>query len=282
MDYEFDIEEWLPQFPLVEFHGRYSGDDITSPCDICNNEWLRRGMADQFDWGEPVPVDIFIHSLGEPENRCVTKIGGLPYRAADQPWPTTEYGRSMALIAQFNFTKSTDIVGDLPGDVLLVFGDDERGPIEPLHFEWQNAGLENLVSDLPEDQMMITPCFGNRCRTVSYPDARPTETDERYPKCNGVDVWSPYWIPQYQATQIGRAPYFIQHGDDEMPGTPLCTIASVQPDAHKPYPWVNHPEPLCPEGEWPRNDGNLMIGDLGCIFVFMDDNGNIHAGESCY
>jgi hypothetical protein len=104
----------------------------------------------------------------------------------------------------------------------------------------------------------------------------------RYPKCNGKDVWSSYWIPQYQATQIGRAPFFIQDGDDDMPGVPLCTIASVQPDAHKPFPWVNRQEPLCPENKWPGDDGNLMIGDLGCIFVFIDDDGRIHAGESCY
>jgi hypothetical protein len=45
----------------------------------------------------------------------------------------------MALLAQFNFTNSHDIVGDLPGDLLLIFGDDFDGPIEPLHFEWQTV-----------------------------------------------------------------------------------------------------------------------------------------------
>lgn len=282
MNYDFDLEEWLPRFPLTDLHGRYSGDDITSPCDICNNEWLRRGMRDQFDWGEPVPVDVFVHSFGEPENRFVTKIGGLPYRPSDSPWPTTPHGRSMALIAQFNFTNSADIVGNLPGDLLLIFGDDSDGPIEPLHFEWQNIGLSNLVSELPSDQMSISPCFGNRCRTVSFPDAAPLGSGHGYPKCNGKDVWSSYWIPQYQATQIGRAPFFIQDGDGDTPGLPLCTIASVQPDAHKPFPWVNHPEPLCPPEQWPKRGDNLMIGDLGCIFVFIDDDGRIHAGESCY
>jgi hypothetical protein len=282
MNYEFDLENWLPRFPLTDRHGHYSGDDITSPCDLCNNEWLRRGMRDQFDWGEPVPIDVFIHSVGEPENRFATKIGGLPYRPAHLQWPTTKDGRSMALIAQFNFTNSKDIIGDLPGDLLLIFGDDADGPVEPLHFEWQPLGLSNLVTKLPGDQMEITPCFGNRWRTVSYPNAKPLNMTGRYPKCNGKDVRSSYWIPQYQATQIGRAPFFIQDGDDDMPGTPLCTVASVQPDAHKPFPWVNHPEPLCSENEWPRDDGNLMIGDLGCIYVFIDDEGKIHAGESCY
>lgn len=281
MNYEFNLEEWLPRFPLEELHGQYSGDDITSPCDICNNEWLRRGMQDQFDWGEPVPVDVFIHSLGEPENRFATKIGGLPFRSSSAPWPKTRTGRSMALLAQFNFTNSRDIVGDTPGDLLLIFGDDSDGPVEPLHFEWQSLGLTDLVTAIPQDCMPISPCYGNRCRTVSFPDAAQSTADY-YPKCNGKDVWSSYWVPQYQATQIGRAPFFIQEGDDDLPGHPLCTIASVQPDAHKPNPWVNHAEPLCPEDEWPRGGNELMISDLGCIYVFLDGDGQIHFGESSY
>lgn len=283
MNYEFHLEEWLSHFPLKERHGHYSGGDITSPCDLCKVEWLRRGMVDQYDWGEPVPIDVFVMSRGEPENRYATKIGGLPYRPRNLPWPSAPSGHPLALIAQFNFTNSTDIVGTLPGDLLLVFGDDSNGPIEPLHLEWQDFGIQDLVlpADMPSDCMTITPCFGNRCRMESFPDAVRT-TDTKYPQCHGKDVWSPYWIPQLQATQIGRAPFFIQEGDDERPSQPLCTIASVQPDPHEPYPWVNVPEPLCPEGKWRRGGDELMIGDLGCIYIFIEEDGTLHAGESCY
>ncbi len=283
MNYEFHLEEWLPRFPLQEQYGHYSGDDITSPCDICNVEWLRRGLADQYDWGRPVPVDVFVMSKGEPENRFATKIGGLPYRSRNLPWPCARSGRPLALIAQFNFTNSVDIVGTLPGDLLLVFGDDSDGPVEPLHMEWQRLGIQDLVrpADLPSDRMAIAPCFGNRCRMVSYPDAI-LATDNMYPECHGKEVWSPYWIPRLQATQIGRAPYFIQRGDDSLPGQPLCTIASVQPDMHQPYPWVNVPEPLCREGEWMYGGEDLMIGDLGCIYIFIDDEETLHSSESCY
>src|ERR1700722_17944867 len=58
VNYEFVLEEWLPRFPLQMRYGHYGGDDITSPCDICNVEWLRRDMVDQYDWGRPVPVDV--------------------------------------------------------------------------------------------------------------------------------------------------------------------------------------------------------------------------------
>lgn len=283
VNYEFELEDWLPRFPLQERHGHYSGGDITSPCDICNIEWLRRGMVDQYDWGQPVPVDVFVMSKGEPENRHATKIGGLPYRPRHLPWPSAPSGRPLALIAQFNFSSSFDIVGNLPGDLLLIFGDDSDGPVRPLHMEWQNLGIEDLIepSAVPSECMKVAPCFGNRCRMISYPEAVRT-TDSKYPQCHGKDVWSPYWIPQLQATQIGRAPFFIQEGDDSLPGQPLCTIASVQPDMHQPYPWVNVPEPKCPEGKWDYSGDELMIGDLGCIYVFIEEDGTLHAGESCY
>jgi hypothetical protein len=283
VNYEFPLDDWLPRFPLRERHNRYSGGDITSPCDLCNIEWLRRGMVDQYDWGRPVPVDVFVMSKGEPENRFATKIGGLPYRPRNLPWPCTPTGRPLALVAQFNFTNSTDIVGDLPGDLLLVFGDNSGGMIQPLHMEWQSLGIQDLARpvDMPGDCMTIAPCFGNRCRMNSYPDAVRI-TDSKYPQCQGKDVWSHYCIPQLQATQIGRAPYFIQAGDDSLPGQPLCTIASVQPDKHQPYPWVNVPEPLCRKGERRFDGGELMIGDLGCIYIFIEEDGTLHSSESCY
>jgi hypothetical protein len=73
----------------------------------------------------------------------VNEIGGLPYRPANQPWPKTEDGREMTMLAQFNFTDSTDIVVKQAGDLLLIFADAE-GPLEDFHFEWQNLGLTDL------------------------------------------------------------------------------------------------------------------------------------------
>lgn len=283
MNYEFELEEWLPRFPLREKFGHYSGNDITSPYDICNIEWLRRGMVDEYAWGQSVAVDVFVMSKGEPANRYVTKIGGVPYRSAEDPWPLDGSGRPLALIAQFNFVDSIDIVGDLPGDLLLAFGDVSGGIIESMHMEWQRIGVKHLIepSQIPIECMAIEPCFGNRCRVKSYPDAV-QKTNSKYPRYRGKEVWSSYWIPQLQATQIGRAPFYIQPGDDSLPGKPLCTIASVQPDPHEPYPWVNVPEPLCAEGEWPGTANNLMIGDLGCIYISIDDEGKLYSGESCY
>ena len=147
MNYRFDLDEWLPRFPLKPRNGRFTGEIITSPCDICNNEHLRWAAYDQFDWGPAVPVDIFIMADGEPNNRHATKIGGLPYRPARMEWPTSLDGTPMSFLAQIDFADSTDLVGELPGDVLLVFTPDTEGCcIETLHFEWQPLGLSDLIS----------------------------------------------------------------------------------------------------------------------------------------
>ena len=124
MNYKFRIEDWLLRFPLGENAERYSGENVTSPCDVCNNELLRREMQDQYRWGPAVPVDIFVMAEGEPEKRNVTKIGALPYRPANASWPTGSNGQPMLFVAQFNFADSKDLTGELPGDILLVFADD--------------------------------------------------------------------------------------------------------------------------------------------------------------
>lgn len=287
MNYRFNIAEWLPRFPLAPEYGRFQGEIITSPCHVCNNEQLRQAAWDQFDWGPAVPVDLFVMADGEPPDRHVTKIGGLPCRPASSPWPVGEDGSPLLFLAQFDFTDSTDIVGELPGDVLLVFTPVSDGPIESLHFEWHPLGIERLItdSDVPKLTWSPRPCHGHLYRALSYPQARrrgEIEDWSKYPTCQGREIWSEHLLLQYQATQIGRAPFFIQPSAEELPGQVLCTISSVMPAAQKPFPWVNDPGPFMPEGQYCLDDTCLMIGDVGCIYISMDDAGGLHFTESCY
>jgi uncharacterized protein YwqG len=285
MNYRFNLEEWLARFPLASDVERYSGEIITSPCDICNNEWLRREMQDQFKWGKAVPIDVFIMAEGEPDNRYATKIGGLPYRPAAAQWPLTSLGHPMTFFAQFNFSDSRDLFDDLPGDLLLIFADDSNETINSLEFEWQRIGLDDLVSveNLPDNPDAFQPCFGHICRTASFPKAKRAAKSKRlhYPTCREKEVRSDYHLLQYQGTQIGSAPFFIQD-DPDLLGRVLCTISSVQPDQHQPYPWVNHPEPLAPKGQWNFSQNHLMIGDMGCIYISIDDDLQLHWNDSFF
>jgi len=287
VNYEFDLQMWMDRFPLTERYGHLSGEPIiTSPNDLCNREWLRQLLEDKYTWGAPVPVDIFVMSRGEPENRAATKIGGLPYRPAGTAWPKFKSGAPMALIAQFNFTNSVDIVGKQRGDVLLAFGgEDEDGLINVAHFEWHRLGLTDLIrsEQMPDDCLKILPCYGNRCRVMSYPDAK-RKFEGMHPVVDGKEILSPQFVATLNGTQIGRAPYYVQASDSRLPGRPLCCISSVQPAMHGPYPWVNVAEPHCKPDDWDFGslDGYLMIGDAGSIYISIDRFGRLHSGLSCF
>ena len=276
-NYRFNLEEWLPLFPFEPDADHFRGTCITSPCHICNNELLRREMQNQFIWGPSVPVDIFIMAEGEPADRHVTKVGGLPYRPAGAMWPKSQDGKPMYFVAQFNFSNSRDITGDLPGDLLLVFVADT---FDSVIFEWQRPGIADLmtVEEIPTPLAGLDPCYGHIFRTVSYPQAKCKTSGD--PLCRGKDVWSDYWLPQYQAMQIGSAPFFIQ-GDPKLPGRLLCTICSVGPDLDKHFPWINHPEPL-PEQESSFDCNYLMIGDTGCVYISIDDDNQLHWSASSF
>jgi hypothetical protein len=286
MNYRFNFEEWLPRLPLEPERGRFSGKIVTSPCHICNNEHLRRDAHDQFEWGPAVPVDIFVMADGEPTDRHVTKIGGLPYRPATMPWPTAEDGTAMSFLAQIDFSDSRDLVGELPGDVLLVFTPNDKKHVETLHFEWQPLDMKDLISfeRVPEYSWHPYPCYGHICRTVNYPKAqrKPELSANKYPLCRGLEIWSSHHLLQYQATQIGFTPFFIQQGDGRLPGRIFCTISSVQPSLHGVYPWVNRPKPLMGKNEWRYDDRYLMFGDVGCIYISIDEAEQLHYGWSCY
>lgn len=294
-NYHFNLEEWLRKCPLQrkfpEFPG-YSGEIITGPIDICNNEHLRRELQGHFDWGEGVPTDVFVMAEGEPIDRHITKIGGKPYRAARQPWPTMKNGEPYAFVAQLNFSESRDLVGKLPGDVVLVFTGVDRGhfDFEEFYFEWQNLGLEDLTdSDGLFDNFTYrpnVPCHGYRCRTVVYPSA--TLIGDREPVVRGEPVESEYYITQYQATQIGMAPFQVQTLDDSpyirrvLPGKVIAAINSVHPSRDKPYPFVNRAEPLPMNVEGIQEFPYLMIGDVGCIYISIDNKDNCHGYAAGY
>jgi hypothetical protein len=285
MNYKFEIEDWLPRFPLQPEYGHYSGEIVTGPHEICNNEQLRQEMRDQFDWGPAVPVDVFVMADGEPADGFATKIGGLPYWPADYDWPTGLNGDPLLFLAQFNFGDSQDLVGTLPGDLLLIFAEDSDGKFEPLHFHWQELEVASLIrrQDVPYHRCSFAPCYGHVFRSVSYPTAQlaASAVTQKYPKCRGKDVRSYDHLPQYHATQIGEAPFLIQRGDDDLPGRMLCTLSSVNPNTHIPYPFINHPEPLAPKDRFVRPE-YLMMGDVGCVYVSIDESGDLYWGESCY
>lgn len=240
------------------------------------------------DWGRPIPVDIFVMAKGEPDCRHVTKIGGLPYRPAQAQWPAAANGDPMVFLGQFCFADSRDITGPVPDDVLLVFAEDEDDLPQAAVFEWYPLGLSDLATpvEIPRSRWWIPPCYGHVYRTVNYPEAKRKARfkDDRYLTFDGCEVWSEYWLPQYQATQIGEAPFFIQ-GKPELRGKPLCCISSIMMDPCSNYSWVNQSErdldPGSPDILSFKQD-YLGFGDAGCLYVFIDETNRLSCATDCF
>lgn len=267
-----DLARWIRECPIGSFDPEDLMDDheIYGPRDIAKFEQVRAkiGVAER---GRGVPTDVCIWSVGEPKDPTVTRIGGAPYRPTDAPWPTGEDGTPMGLLAQFNFTDSLDVLAPippdaLPGDVLLVFtsgehmyADWDADEPETWALEWHRI-VPGFVPKPAPRVLDITPTYATLHRTVDYPDS--TVDD-------GLDiVWG---------TKFGGVPMHDQD-DPELPGTPLCMLASINPFGG-PWPMLN--VPVNPKGEEYLDGKLLMLGDLGAANFSLDTDGQVHWSADC-
>lgn len=277
-EYSIDVNEWIQRFPLDEYRDAVDEIDyLSGPFDLAIIEQAWREQRQP----EGIPIDVFVFARGEPEHRHVTKIGGMPYRPSDEPWPTCKgpsdpslaeivppAGAPMTFLAQFCFEGSRDITGDLPGDVLLVFTEDDTYETEP-HFEWYPLGLSDLVSQsqIPYQTSPFVTCFGHICR-LHEPD---------YPTQRWLD---------FAATKIGGSPAFI-HGDPESPDQFLCQLSSMQPTCERPYPWIDRESPISVDehfaGDYSEMQARqLCMVDMGNLYLFLDNNGKCTAEFDTY
>ena len=97
--------------------------NVTSANDLVLWEQLRHwyGIEDP----NAIPCDVFVWGKGDPPNRRMTRVGGIPFLPKRVPWPNVK-NMSTQFLCQFDFRDSKDLVGqtvarDLPGDLLLVF-----------------------------------------------------------------------------------------------------------------------------------------------------------------
>ncbi|GMU80710.1 MAG: hypothetical protein AMXMBFR47_05810 [Planctomycetota bacterium] len=249
-------------------------EHITSPYDMFAIEEMRaRGVGCV---GRAVPTDVFIMGKGEPARRDMTKVGGLPYWPVDRPWPRNG-DDPLRFLAQFNFADSTDLVGELPGAVLAVFveaGDDFFW--KPPHFEWLPPGLDP-VRTIEPDRVASNPFFGCIHRTVDYFFCPESEDPNEW----GPDVFRPMVL---QAIKIGGVGSSVQ-GEDPPPGRFLCQLNSIQAACEVPYPWANSPDSLDLGFTTPgiyHESNKMMLGDMGVLAIYMDDDGTLRSTDECY
>jgi len=285
---QLDIAHWTSFFSLerlrAEVHGQPASAQpeaciISGPYDIAVLEQLR---AEAFA-SEPgiarVPTDVFVWNRGEPENRAVTKIGGLPYRDAGKPWPMAPSGVPMNFVAQVCFADSKDIVPSLPGDILLIFAEgkewspgnydflwgdfDQRD--SAVHLEWVALGGAPLMTanEVPGTGWHILSAYAAIHRTWDYPDADGFAYSQV----------AEHIAPVFEATKIGGVSPWLDEEEEESPGEYLFSLSSLDNEISRPYPFLNVAEPIT-YFEW-RDSGRLMLGDVGLLNFFISGSGDL-------
>ena len=210
---------------------------ISSPRDVAAWTSLRakwRIGEQNFD-GPKMPCDVFIWWPGEPSDRRMTRLGGVPYLPKDAAWPEHE-GEPMTFVAQFAFHDSHDLVGALPGDVLLVFAAAEWSLMDGtgLHLQWVRDGIEPIAaSRCPRTSWRILRAAGVRCRMWDLPGgyAHAYEVHRSLKASDPLaagrsDLWR---SPVIQATKIGGAPFDAQTNRPEVPKRHrfLCQLSAA-------------------------------------------------------
>jgi Domain of unknown function (DUF1963) len=287
----FDLEKWIAEFPLRKRKDFPCGPTLTSPSHVAVVEQQkRRAIEKGLSLGKPVPIDLCVWNWGESPTREVTKIGGLPFWPASRSWPVDKTHGPMTFIAQFWFADSTDIRSPLPGDALLIFGNDSNF-YEGLQFEWVSRTSDPLIdpSDTPPPKWPIQPCFASLLRTFEYPDADRKAFGREFPlsdqarggsgtKIGGIVEEYDYTIHLWSEEDLELIPSAreeheaalrsIEH--QKTKGPLLCRLESLS-TAYR-WPFLN-----IPERTWRfTGDANLlMIYDAGAMAIFLSDKNKL-------
>lgn len=241
----FHLDEWWDRVgPLVvpDKWGNRALGAIIGPRDACSLVRLRQLVREHISFGHAVPADVFLLGTGEAPSREWTKIGGLPFWPRDRPWPHGDTQKPLPFLAQFNFRDSLDIVGQLPGDLLVLFGDKDHPAT--IVAKWQSSSYNGCL--IGRDDMPIEPVtarfYGTRWRTESYPDATwPADLILE----DGSRVLEPWLVCEILGMQIGPSP-LLPPGKGRPWKTEriICSMCAIFPQPDVPWQFTNRAEPL--------------------------------------
>lgn len=264
------VDEWIRQFPLETIDpAEHRGRVVVGPVRLAIVEQLRQRLPLNKDLVR-LPCDLFVLTFGSPPLPFLTKIGGVPYRARGQPWPLKD-GRPLKFVSQFCFCDSRDIVGELPGDVLLLFCDPTADPFHEakafFSFEWQWISIAEteLMIDVPRGLVVDMTCFGSKYRGVDYLDAsKVTESAQHfYPSLRDSHPFSTslVGISRYLGIKIGGLPY-RESVYNVAPGRrQIALLSTIVPEVEMPYPYLNCPQPLSLSLAHERQSGLVVPED---------------------
>lgn len=286
----FDLQHWIEVFPLdrlrrearefvLERHRtnpeNYSGQAqierhvelmspqgniLVGPEDLAVVEQLRQELFAGKRL-ETAPTAVFVFSEGEPPDRRMTKLGGLPFRSADKEWPCDNQGRPLVFAGQLNFIDIPAAADPpLPAEILLVFADlDDPLNVNNLQFEWVRMDLTGPLAHQAPGHT-LDAVFGVMHKTWDIVALDEADFEQ-------IEQCRRYWLLlELEGTKIAGCPRWIQ--DDETPeGDPLFigSLGSISRAPSRRWPWVNVENPV---GD--SDENCWMWGDMGCLYLFWN------------
>ena len=275
------------------------GEVIVGPRDLITremliNKYLRPRLADLDK--DACPTVVFLWELGQGPakyKRRGTRIGGTPWWPASKQWPCDSEGTPLRFVVQIDFGLKHSLEVKLPGELLSIFVSENEGFWGEIKFFWHNPspGIKLLVPDkVPppdtSDEYDFGPFFGHPYSTSDYKlyDISSPREHFGYARLLEVlmpDIGQPDLVPIVQATKIGGIPHFVQgRPSDEWKASwkYVCSISSV---------WNKFGRLGTPEGlfvnqpEFLPKIKEFMFGDVGQIYVFLDNSGKIKYWSDC-
>lgn len=278
---QFDLELWKSRFPLQKLidadkFGRWKNtraDYVTAPGELALELQIRDAVqADRGPFSK-IPTDAFVFGEGEPTKPFLTKIGGNPYLPQILDWPTTSKGEPMSFVGQLCFLDSLELVGKIPGDILLIFGRMmatreaqilywEPEDNDSFKFIWVNTSDNMKLRSNPDNTWIFNPYYAAIHRDIDLLDPDPFSKNER-----GDSVLFPSILP---TTKIGGKPFWAQD-EANLPGRFIAMISDLKFQTNIPYPLLNREEPLLylPYGS---PEHRKIMGLESYLYLFLDED----------
>ena len=272
---EFDWGYWSKTLDIeVDDEDRRPGW-ITSPAQMVQDEFWRRSRVERgVQDASSFPCDYFVYGLGEPPKPWMTKFWGVPYRSRALPWPQAD-DYPIPFRAQLNFTGSKDIVGDLPGDLLLVFCDPDE--VCEAVFEWGSTSIADPISMdearrfLPaiESVFLDFCCYGERFRSFDlYPD-----DNTFYSSVTCIGGASNFDVPNMRRYNTETRCLEWANSTKHV-GRYLGRLGPAIPLFGVDYPWINQKKALDREEFW-EISRKINPGGVHQHYLFVKEDGTV-------
>lgn len=275
---QFDKAHWVqsvraqPLFHKEPFAGYRPSVCTAMELAVIEANRDRLDLAASYD---ATSTDVFVWEKGEPSEPHLTKIGGIPYRRRDLPWPECD-GVEMKFVGQISFVDSKDLFRfELP-DVLLVFTNSrdwsQISYETMIHTEWSRISevAPSVIreSEMPTHAISVNAIHGVIHRTVDF---LVDGEDERWQDLVGyrnLDV--------VHGTKIGGRAFV----DEPVEHNHLCSLGAVYPGKFLFDVSLRNKseESEVPPGSVrrkPDSDFEFSIVDMGCIAFTIDIDNRI-------